>query len=50
MGNTDRIKNFDLVVNLLEELDVDGEMMEYVIEKVGMTEQMVKQLTIDKKH
>ena len=50
MGNTDRIKNFDLVVNLLEELDVDGEMMEYVIEKVGMTEQMVKQLTRDKKH
>ena len=38
------------VINTLNELDVDGESMEHIIEKVGMTDQMVKQLYFDKRN
>jgi hypothetical protein len=38
------------VIDTLNELDVDGESMEYIIEKVGMTDQMVKQLYFDKRN
>lgn len=37
------------VIDTLKELEVDGESMEHIIDKVGMTEQMVKQLCNDKK-
>lgn len=33
------------VIDTLNELDVDGESMEHIIEKVGMTEQMYRQLS-----
>lgn len=32
------------VINILREIDVDGETMQYIIEKVGMEDQMLKQL------
>lgn len=38
----------DAVVAILKSLEVDGETMEYIIEQVGMTDQMVKQLYHDK--
>jgi len=36
------------VIDTLNELEVDGESMEHIIGEVGMTEQMVKQLKLDK--
>jgi len=32
------------VINILNAIDVDGETMEYIIEEVGMTTQMLRQL------
>lgn len=40
----DRIKQFDAIITLLETLEVDGEMMEYIINKCGLRDQMIKQL------
>ena len=37
----------DLVVTLLNSLEVDGETMEYIIRKVGMEEQMMRQLILN---
>lgn len=34
----------NVVVALLKEVELDGEMMEYIINQVGMRDQMVKQL------
>ena len=36
--------NVNRVVNILREIDVDGETMQYILEKVGMEDQMLKQL------
>jgi hypothetical protein len=43
-----RIAKFDKIIKDLRDADVDGEMMEYVIDKLWLTEQMVKQLYHDK--
>lgn len=32
------------VIDILEEIEVDGETMQYIIEKVGMEDQMLRQL------
>ena len=32
------------VINTLKEIDVDGETMQYILQKVGMEDQMLKQL------
>ena len=32
------------IINQLKEIDVDGEQMQYILEKVGMDEQMYNQL------
>ena len=32
------------VINILREIDVDGETMQYILQKVGMEDQMLKQL------
>lgn len=37
----------DIVVALLTGSDVDGETMQYIIERVGMKEQMLKQLVVN---
>jgi hypothetical protein len=39
----------DLVVTLLNTIEVDGETMEYIIKKVGMEEQMMRQLILNSK-
>ncbi len=36
--------NIELVVAVLKGLDIDGETMQYIIEQVGMQDQMKKQL------
>ena len=33
------------VIKLLKHINVDGETMEHILEEVGMTEQMLRQLT-----
>lgn len=33
------------IIEMLKIIDVDGETMEYILDKVGMTEQMLHQLT-----
>jgi hypothetical protein len=35
------------VISILREIDVDGETMQYIIEKVGMTDQMLRQLVMN---
>ena len=42
---TNKIKQFDAIVTILETIEVDGEMMEYIINQCGMREQMIYQLT-----
>ena len=32
------------IIDILEDIDIDGETMQYIIEKVGMTDQMLRQL------
>ena len=34
------------VIYLLSEMDVDGETMQYILEQVGMEEQMLRQLVM----
>lgn len=34
------------VIHLLSEMDVDGETMQYIIEQVGMEDQMLRQLVM----
>ena len=36
--------NVNRVINILREIDVDGETMQFILEKVGMEDQMLKQL------
>jgi len=36
----------ETIISLLNEIEVDGETMQYIIEKVGMEDQMVKQLIL----
>jgi len=38
----------DSVIKILLEVGVDGETMEYIINKIGMRDQMIKQLVTDK--
>jgi hypothetical protein len=38
------IQRVHQVIDMLREIDVDGETMQYIIEKVGMTDQMLRQL------
>lgn len=35
------------VIETLREIDVDGETLQYIIEKVGMTDQMLRQLVMN---
>jgi hypothetical protein len=36
----------ETIISLLNEIEVDGETMQYIIEKVNMHEQMLKQLIL----
>lgn len=41
---SDKIEN---IINELREIEVDGEVMEYILEKVGMTDQILRQLILN---
>jgi len=43
MDNNQR-SSADHIVEYLKQLDVDGETMQYIIDSVGMSEQVLKQL------
>lgn len=38
----------NVVIAILNEIELDGEMMEYIINQVGMRDQMIKQLVTNK--
>ena len=38
------------IIETLKEIEVDGETMQYIIEKVGMTDQMLRQLVLTSPH
>jgi len=38
------MKNADLIIKQLKQMDVDGETMQYILRKVGMEHQMCHQL------
>ena len=38
--------NINRVINILREVEVDGETMQYILEKVGMDDQMLRQLVM----
>jgi hypothetical protein len=38
--------NVNRVVNILREIDVDGETMQFILDKVGMEDQMLRQLVM----
>mgnify|MGYP003658845563 CR=1 FL=1 len=35
------------IINLCKDIDIDGETMEYILEKVAMTDQMLRQLVMN---
>ena len=37
----------NFVIQFLKEMDVDGETMQYILEQVGMEEQMLRQLVMN---
>ena len=41
--NEDRI---NYIIEILSEMDVDGETMQYIVEQVGMEDQMLRQLVM----
>jgi hypothetical protein len=42
-----KTKKVKKIIDLLKKLEVDGETMEYILEKVGMTDQMLRQLIMN---
>lgn len=39
-------RKVDKIIELIKDADLDGETMEYVIEQVGMSDQMLRQLVM----
>lgn len=37
----------EVIINILKDIEVDGETMQYILYRVGMEKQMLKQLNID---
>ncbi len=37
----------EVIINILKDIEVDGETMQYILYRVGMERQMLKQLSID---
>jgi hypothetical protein len=35
------------IINLCKDMDIDGETTEYILEKIGMTNQMLRQLVMN---
>ena len=42
------VETLNNIIEKLKEIDVDGENMQYIIERVGMTDQMYRQLVMSK--
>ena len=42
-NNEDRV---NYIIQMLSEMDIDGETMQYIIKQVGMEEQMLRQLML----
>ena len=42
-------RKVDHIIDLIKDADLDGETMEYIIEQVGMNEQMLRQLVMQAK-
>ena len=38
------------IISMLRHIEVDGETMQYILEKVGMTDQMLRQLVMNNPH
>jgi hypothetical protein len=45
MSNPETRSKVEMVINTLKDIDVDGETMEYILDKVGMSDQMASQLS-----
>jgi hypothetical protein len=41
-------KEVDEIINKLKDLDIDGQQMQYILEKVGMCDQMHRQLVMSR--
>ena len=39
-----KVQRVHEIITMLRDIDVDGETMQYILEKVGMEDQMLKQL------
>lgn len=44
--NSKNEKKVESIIDILKEIDVDGETMQYILSKVGMESQMLKQLVM----
>jgi len=44
MSNPDVKSKVEMIINKLKEIDIDGETMEYILDEVGMSDQMASQL------
>ena len=42
-----RDKKISTIIELCKDIDIDGETMEYILEKVAMTNQMLRQLVMN---
>lgn len=49
MNSTTKKVKVARIIDVLEKIDIDGETMEYIIGKVGMTDQMLRQLVLNSK-
>lgn len=46
LRDDDKKKNFDEIVEMIQDDEFDGETTEYLLDKVGMSEQMLRQLVL----
>ena len=37
----------NVIINILKDIEIDGETMQYILYRVGMERQMLKQLSVD---
>ena len=42
-----RDEKISTIIELCKDIDIDGETMEYILEKVAMTDQMLRQLVMN---
>jgi len=47
MEDTTADYGVNVIINILKDIEVDGETMQYILYRVGMERQMLKQLSVD---